>query len=162
MKTVSFTPLRPAAYQRIRRTAFSPEFPKAGTPDSRIIQSHARRSEIYQKDSKLRTLADLIRKKDSGTLWKSGPPPAAGNRQPCETHVRTGCGRAGAESRQPARPGSQMRYSKKHAGKDGGGRNMGKKNSSEKIRLPTVSLLLENQDSTTNQPLSKTAKAMVM
>ena len=49
---------------------------KAGTPDSRIIQSHARRSELYQKDSKLRTLADLIRKKDSGTLWKSGPPPA--------------------------------------------------------------------------------------
>ena len=39
---------------------------------------------------------------------------------------------------------------------------MGKKNSSEKIRLPTVSLLLENQDSTTNQPLSKTVKVMVM
>lgn len=93
---------------------------------------------------------------------KAGRHRQAGNRQPCETHVRTGCGRAGAESRQPARPGSQIRYSKKHAGKDGGGRNMGKKNSSEKIRLPTVSLLLENQDGTTNQPLSKTAKAMVM
>ena len=39
---------------------------------------------------------------------------------------------------------------------------MGKKNSSEKIRLPTVSLLLENQDGTTDQPLSKTVKVMVM